>query len=321
MDMTLKRSVAVLVTACTLAAISASVVRAQQPASVELVVLPQFQDIVGRVSVDSVLATLRKLESLGVKAAGTDALAQTADWLESRYRSFGYSDIVRQNVDFRTHTLQNIIVTKTGAGAADRFLIISGHYDTARGPGVNDNGSGVAVVLEAARVLAGVDTDLSIRFIDFSGEEIGLVGSRAYVNEIVVPQAMDIALVLNIDEVGGMAGTPNTVITCERDERPPVENNPASAASTDTLAALTRAYTSLDTRIAHAWGSDYLPFESAGYVITGFYEANESRYPHTPNDVVANLDFEYVTQVARATVAAALHFARADTVRAMRRQP
>jgi len=169
-------------------------------------------------------------------------------------------------------------------------------------------------------VLADVETDLSIQFTNFSGEEVGLVGSRAYVDAIVVPEAMDIALVLNIDEVGGVASAPNTIITCERDERPPIENNAASAASTDTLAALTRLYTSLETRIAHAWGSDYLPFESAGYVITGFYESNESRYPHTPDDVLANMDPEYVTQVARATVAAALHFARVEPVGAPRRE-
>jgi hypothetical protein len=278
-------------------------------------VVPEFQDIVDRVSLDSILATLRTLESLGLKAPGTDALAAAADWIETRYRSLGYTNITRQDVRFRTTTLQNVIVTKPGSVAPNRFLLLSGHYDTAVGPGVNDNGSGVAVMLEVARVLADVETGLSLRFANFTGEEVGLVGSRAYLSEIVVPEAMDIALVLNIDEVGGVVGAPNTIITCERDERPPTENNAASAAYTDSLAALTRAYTSLDTRVAHAWGSDYLPFQSAGYVITGFYETNRSPYPHTRDDLLINLDPEYVTQVARATVAAALHFARADTAR------
>jgi aminopeptidase YwaD len=272
---------------------------------------PEFQAVVDRVSPDSVLAALRKLESLGIKAPGTPALAETADWIQARYESLGYRDIVRQDVAFRMHTLQNIIVTKPGTAAADRLLVVIGHYDTARGPGVNDNGSGVAVMLEAARVLADIDTDFSVLFVSFAGEEVGLVGSRAYVSEIAVPRDLDILLVLNIDEVGGIAGTANDTITVERDQGRPVENNAASAVYTDTLAALTRTYTSLETRIAHAWGSDYLPFEDAGYVITGFYESNESRVPHTLNDVVANLDPQYVTEVARATVAAVLHFARA----------
>jgi len=319
----MRRASAVLTAALALGAACATRANGQElprpTGSVELSIVSQFQDIVNRVSIDSILATLRKLESLGVKAAGTDALAQTAGWIESRYRSFGYSDILRQDVAFRSYTLQNIIATKAGVAAADTFLIISGHYDTAAGPGVNDNGSGIAVMLEVARVLSDVDTGYSVRFVNFSGEEVGLIGSRAYVDEIVVPEAMDIVLVLNVDEVGGAAGATNDVILCERDERPPAENNAASAAATDSVAALTRAYTSLDTRVAHAWGSDYLAFQSAGYVITGFYEANRSRFPHTADDRLVNLDPEYVTQVARATVAAALHFARAETARALRR--
>jgi len=304
-----------VMTVCPLASGARAQQTAPSPNAIELPVIAEFLDIVDRVSIDSILSTLRELESLGRKAPGTDALAAAADWIETRYRSLGYANISRQDVRFRSETLQNVIVTKPGTAVPNKYLLLSGHYDTAAGPGANDNGSGIAVMLEVARVLSEVETGLSVRFVNFSGEEVGLVGSRAYVDEIVVPEAMDIVLVLNVDEVGGAAGATNDVITCERDERPPVENNAASAAATDSLAALTRAYTSLDTRIAHAWGSDYLPFQSAGYVITGFYEANRSRYPHTPDDVVANLDPEYVTQVARATVAAALHFARANTER------
>lgn len=305
--------------ACPLA--SGAVAQQAAPSSnaTELPVVAEFRDVVDRVSIDSILTVLRALESLGLKAPGTDALAATADWIEARYRSLGYTNITRQDVRFRSETLQNVIVTKPGTASPNRYLLLGGHYDTAAGPGVNDNGSGIAVMLEVARVLSDVDTGYSVRFVNFSGEEVGLIGSRAYVDEIVVPEAMDIVLVLNVDEVGGAAGATNDVILCERDERPPAENNAASAAYTDSLAALTRAYTSLDTRIAHAWGSDYLAFQSAGYVITGFYEANRSRFPHTADDRLVNLDPEYVTQVARATVAAALHFARADTAGALRR--
>jgi Zn-dependent M28 family amino/carboxypeptidase len=286
------------------------VTSAQDPAP--LAGVPEYQEIVDRVSADSILATLQRLESLGEKASGTQALVETGNWLQARYRSFGYSDITTQDFAFRTHTLQNIIVTKPGTAVTDQVLIVGGHYDTVRGPGVNDNGSGVAVMLEAARVLADIEPEISVLFVNFAAEEAGLVGSRAYVREIVVPQEMDILLMLNIDEVGGIAGAVNNTVTCERDERSPADNNAASAAYTDTLAALTRAYTRLDTRIARAYGSDYLPFQSAGYAITGFYETNQSRYPHTPEDRLANMDPEYVTQIARATVAAILHFARAD---------
>jgi hypothetical protein len=281
-------------------------------ASIDIPIVPAYETIVDRVSADSILAHLQKLESLGVKTPGTQALDDTRDWLHAKYASYGYPNITTHDFDYQIHTLQNIVVTKTGTVAPDKHLIIDGHYDTIVGPGVNDNGSGVAAILEAARVLADVDCDVSIRFIHFSGEEEGLIGSTAYVDEVVVPQDMDILLVLNIDEIGGIAGMANHTVTCERDEGWPTGNNAASAAYTDSLAALTELYTSLNTQIAHAWGSDYLPFEDAGYIITGFYETNESPYPHTPDDRLVNMDPDYVTEIARATVAAALHFALAD---------
>ena len=156
---------------------------------------------------------------------------------------------------------------------------------------------------------------LFIKFIHFSAEEQApyLIGSKAYVNDIVIPQDMNILLVINIDEVGGVAGRDNNTVTCERDEGSPWGNNAASFAYTDTLTELTQMYTDLNVNIAHAYGSDYMPFEDAGYIITGFYETNESQFTHSPWDILANMDANYVTQVAKATVAAALYFAKVNT--------
>lgn len=274
---------------------------------------PYYQQIVNQVSYDSIYSYLQELESLGIKEPGTTALDNTRNWIQQKLASYGYADIVYHDFTYSSYTLQNIITTKAGASQPDVYLIIDGHYDTINGPGVNDNGSGTAILLEVARLLADVECRLSIKFINFSAEEEGLIGSQAYVNNVAVPQNMNIKLVLNIDEVGGVAGMVNNTITCERDEGNPPGNNTASAAYTDTLATLTQTYSSLNTQIAHAYGSDYMPFEDAGYVITGFYEANESPYPHSPDDILANMDPAYVTEIARASVAAALYFARAET--------
>lgn len=273
---------------------------------------PTYQAIVNQVSADSILSYLQKLESFGVKSPGSAQLDAARDWLKNKYLAYGYTDVVYHDFTYSSNTLQNIVTTKTGSRYPDTYLIIDGHYDTIGGPGVNDNGSGTAILLEIARVLASVNCGYSIRIINFSAEEQGLIGSSAYVNTVAVPQNMDIKLVFNIDEVGGIAGSVNNTVTCERDEGSPSGNNAASAAYTDTLAAITEAYTSLNTQIAHAYGSDYMPFEDAGYVITGFYETNESPYPHGPNDVLANMDPQYVYEEAKAAVAAALYFSGAD---------
>jgi peptidase M28-like protein/immune inhibitor InhA-like protein/type IX secretion system substrate protein len=290
--------------------------------NLKLVVDPFIQNIVNQVSGDSILAYLQQLESLGLKNPGSTELEDARDWLSAKYQSYGYTDVVYHDFSYSSFTLQNIVVTKTGTVQPDVTLIIDGHYDTIGGPGVNDNGSGVAVILEVARLLANIDCQYTIKFINFSAEEQGLVGSSAYVTNVAVPQNMNILLVFNIDEVGGDAALVNNTITCERDEGSPTGNNAASAAYTDTLATITQEYSTLNTQIAHAYGSDYMPFEDAGFVITGYYETNESTYPHGPNDILANMDPAYVTEITKGAVAAALHFAKArSTYLSLNHQP
>jgi len=189
------------------------------------------------------------------------------------------------------------------------FLIIDGHYDTINGPGANDNGSGTVLILELARLLKDVDTEYSIKFIHFSGEEEGLLGSEYYVANTVIPENLDIKLVLNIDEVGGVAGVNNNTIVCERDEGSPNSNNAASAQATQEMANCFGFYSNLQTTISYAYASDYMPFENNGEIITGLYEANESPYPHGPIDVIENMDPDYVFEVAKGTMGSALHFA------------
>ncbi len=275
---------------------------------------PFYLQLVNQVSPDTILANLQKLESLGRKEPGSAPLNLTADWLISKYQSFGYTDIVRDTFQYSAYQLYNLVITKPGTIDPPQYLIICGHYDTYHGPGVNDNGSGVATILEVARIISEIPTTRTIKFINFSAEEQGLIGSAHYVSNTVVPSGLDIALVFNIDEVGGVAGMVNNTITCERDEASPASNNAVSWHYTDTLVNLTQMYSELQTHISYAYGSDYVPFQQAGKIIIGFYETNESAYPHTVNDNLINMSPEYVTQIAKASTAASLYFSGAVPV-------
>ncbi len=269
-----------------------------------------YNQIVQNASSDNILDDLNTFEDFGIKEAGTSAIEATKDWIIARYQSLGYSNIETQSFNVYGQSTSNIIITKTGSLYPDTFLIIEGHYDTANGPGVNDNGSGTVLILELARLLKNIDTEYSIKFIHFSGEEAGLIGSQYYVNNTVIPENLDIKLVLNIDQVGGLAGTNNNTIVCERDESSrPSYNNAASAIATQELANCFGLYSNLQTEISNAYGSDYVPFEDNGEIITGIYEKNESPYPHTPLDVLDNMDPDYLYQVTKGTIGAALHFA------------
>jgi hypothetical protein len=125
----------------------------------------------------------------------------------------------------------------------------------------------------------------------------------------VIPQNLDIRLVFNIDEVGGVNGMTNDTVVCERDLTNPSSNNAASNAATNSLAILIELYSNLDTEISNAFASDYVPFENNGEVITGLYESNVSPVNHTINDNLANMDVPYAYEVIKGSLGAALEFA------------
>ena len=268
-----------------------------------------YGSIVNQCSYDSIDAHLTELESLGVKEIGTAALDNTLNWLISKYTSYGYNNIQIDTFAYSATNAYNLIVTKQGTVYPNTYVIIDGHYDTKTGTGTNDNGSGISIILETARLLQNVNTKYSIKFINFSQEEVGLVGSWHYVNNTVIPTNLDIKILLNIDEVGGVNGMVNNTIVCERDESNPSANNVASANYTDTLANCVSLYSNLLTEISYAYSSDYMPFQSNSEIITGLFEKNQSTHPHTSTDLKIYLDVNYVYEIAKATIGASLYFA------------
>lgn len=270
---------------------------------------PYYGSIVANTSSSNVLNDLTTFEGFGVKQLGTTALTNTQNWIAARYQSLGYTDVVLQPFTYNNKTSNNIIITKIGTVYPNTYLIIDAHYDTINGPGTNDNGTGTVLLLELARLLKDVDTEYSIKFIHFSGEEIGLIGSNYYVNNTVIPQNLDIKLVFNIDEIGGVAGMVNNTIICERDQSNPQSNNAASDAATTVLANSIELYSNLNTEISYAYASDYVPFENNAEIITGLYEKNISPVNHTANDNLAHMDPIYTYEVIKGSLGAALHFA------------
>jgi aminopeptidase YwaD len=277
-----------------------------------------YANVVNQVTQNNITNYLTQFESLGVKRRGTAPLQNTLDWLKNEYLSYGYTagQMVEDSYINNGFTCKNLVLTKIGTVHPNTFVIICGHYDTVAGTGTNDNGSGTAIILEIAKRLQNIPTEYSIKFINFSGEEDGLRGSQHYVSSVVngTNPKMDIKLVFNIDEVGGIAGMENNTITCDVDEESsPISNNAASVIITNELATCVGLYSPLNTYINFAADTDYMPFEANGEIITGFYETNISSHPHHTTDLLVNMDPVYVFNVAKAAVGAALHFAVANT--------
>lgn len=275
-----------------------------------------YQNRVNQIQQTNINTYLTEFESMGIKKTGTSNNNAAFNWLRNKYLSFGYnaSQLSENAFTYSGNSTKNLILTKTGTVYPDTYVIISGHYDTVGGPGVNDNGSGTSIILEMARILKDVPTEYSIKFINFTGEEQGLLGSENYVNTVVngTSPKMKIKVVFNIDQVGGVAGEVNNRITCERDISSPVSNNAASNTVTQELINCVTLYSPLQTNLSNAYGSDYVPFQKNGEVITGFYEYNESPYPHTSGDTYANMDPVFVYNVTKAALGATQHFAVAD---------
>lgn len=102
------------------------------------------------------------------------------------------------------------LLADTPTGRTDRTVVVGGHLDSvAEGPGINDNGSGTATILETALQMArlGIDPENRVRFAFWSGEEDGLIGSSYYVSQLTARGVKDTALNLNFD----MIASPNAV--------------------------------------------------------------------------------------------------------------
>lgn len=276
-----------------------------------------YQKRTNQITQTNIDTYLAEFASYGIKSTGSTNNNNAFNWLKNKYLAFGYSEsqISENAFSYNGNTTKNLILTKTGTTYPNTYVIVCAHYDTIGGPGVNDNGSGTAVLLEMARILKDVTTEYSIKFINFTGEEQGLKGSQNYVSTVVnaTNPKMNIKLVFNIDQVGGVAGKVNNKINCERDtNNSPSTNNEASAAVTQELMNCVSLYSTLQPNLSYAYASDYMPFQANNEVITGFYEYTESTKPHTSGDTLANMDPTFVFNVAKAALGAVQHFSVAD---------
>ncbi|MDR6486641.1 aminopeptidase YwaD [Chryseobacterium vietnamense] len=273
-----------------------------------------YQNRADMVNQTNITTSLQEFALLGVKKTGTPANNNALEWLKTKYLSYGYttSQIVEDPFTLGGYSSKNLVITKTGTVYPNKYVIICGHFDSITGLGINDNGSGTSIILEAARILKDVPTEYSIKFIHFSGEEQGLLGSKHYVNNVAYQsgvRVLDIKLVFNLDQVGGVMGNNNNTVYCDEDQGGLSTNNAASAAVTQELRNCTALYSPLLTEVDPAEDTDYIPFEQKGEVITGFFERIRSTYPHTVNDTFANTDPVYIYKIGKASVGALQHFA------------
>src|SRR5215211_5580364 len=233
-----------------------------------------------------------------------------------------------QRVRVRTDTessgvpTSNVLVELPGADPG-RVVMAGAHLDSVpAGPGINDNASGSATLLELARQLAGTRPAHTIRFAWWGAEELGLLGSRHYVSGLDRAERGRIALYLNLDMVGSTnfrrlvydgdaAGAPAGSVVIER-----------------VLADQIRGQKLAVGETALSNGSDHASFAAAGVPVGGLFTgANEAKSTqdqaafggttgpadpcyHDRCDDLGNLDLGVLDQMADAAATAVATFAR-----------
>lgn len=275
---------------------------------------------------DTYIATLVELVSTSTLRSDVEALASfhtrhtfsphigpAADLIVGRFQAAGYASVARRPWNHAGRTGDNVVCTKPGSDGAGRIVIVCAHYDSrmenladasARAPGADDNGSGVAAVLEIARVLAAVPLADTVRFVLFSGEEQGLWGSTAYAAELQ-NAGEPVHRLINLDMVGRPPADGS--VTIERDLGNAVPgNDAASLAFGDVMAQAAADYTPLPVRLGPIYSSDYMPFEARGAVTVGAYEGEGNPHYHRTTDEPATLDYTYLTHVTKLVLATVL---------------
>jgi Zn-dependent M28 family amino/carboxypeptidase len=252
---------------------------------------------------------------------------QVAEWLKKEFENIGLTNVYFHNYNKSNYQLKNVICNKQGEN--DKVILICAHYDSrmkdledaeSSAPGADDNASGVAVVLETARVLLQLDLYYSIQFVLFSGEEQDLWGAEEYAH-YVKGNNIDIHRVINLD----MVGYPplgqqiiniereigNTGSACNRVS----SNDKESETFARTMEEMASVYTNLIAVKGPIYGSDYCPFENRGYVVTGLYDEGQRNNPHyhSSDDLPSDLDTGYITSVTKLIVATILKEARSGS--------
>jgi hypothetical protein len=272
----------------------------------------EVEQLLASVSLDSLQKNVRILA--GQEPAVT---RDSTFWISTRWYNDNESALQFVKYTLERHgystTLQsfdrgtNVLATRPGTAKADRHVLICAHYDAVAGtPGADDNASGTAAVLEAARVLVPYTTGKTVTFALWDAEEIGLFGSAHYARE-AAGVGKQIDAVINLDMVG-WDGDGDRVVE--------VHTDALSASLADAVVGYAQSYSINVTPVPQNPGtgaSDHASFWRSGYqavlLIEEYYGADFNPYYHQPTDSLLHFNLEYYAEAVKLGIAATAELA------------
>jgi hypothetical protein len=328
---------------------------------------PRIHDIVRSLSADRIESDIRTLVSFGTRHTLSDTLSDSRGigaarrWIKTEFDRISQACGGCLDVFFVTElfpaggrlpeptNVVNVVAFQRGTSDPNRVVLMSGDIDsritsgmnsTDSAPGANDNASGVAGTLEAARLLTKHRFAGSIAYLALSGEEQGLFGGRT-VAQMAVDRGWNLQAVLNNDMIGNVEGISgvieNTTARVFSDGTPPTETEQArrtrrfTGGEVDGISRQLARYvdriadryvTNLDIIMVYRLdrfgrGGHHRPFADLGFPAVRIMETNENYHRQHQDirveegiaygDVIEGVDFDYaakLTALNAATLAA-----------------
>jgi len=261
-------------------------------------------EMTGAVKKENLEQNIRTLQNFTTRDAVTQGCKRAGDFLIDTLRQTGIQ-VEEDPFNFEGYDTRNIIGRLPGKTNPSSVVIISAHYDSYAepdsetwAPGADDNASGTAAVLEAARIMSRYSFAYSIKFILFSAEEWGLYGSAHYAKE-AARDGEKIVGVINLDMVAYADSLPEDLdIIVNSNSRWLGKIVKTAARDYSGLAAIDTVDNSYDY-------SDHSSFWDRGFAAVLCIEDYEDTNPyyHTRGDTLSTLNLNFATAVTRACLA------------------
>jgi hypothetical protein len=241
---------------------------------------------------------LQIIQGFGPHSTGSESYHLLKQYLYTELSIYGLS-VIYHPWRYRLKTGENIEATLEGIGHTDGIVLLCAHYDSVVvSPGADDDGSGVAVVLHLAEIMSQYTFNSTIRFVLFSGEEQGLLGSHEYAKE-TAERGDNILGVINLDGVGyAVTSKDGNTIRSLADQA-----SQWIVQITQYVGEIFESEIHLDIHPQPNQPiGDHQSFREFGYATNYFLEYSLNPYYHTSEDTLEHMNISYLSKVSKLTL-------------------
>ena len=247
---------------------------------------PFIESLISEIDMAEIQNSIQQLEDYGTRYYNKPQAFQAEQWIQEQFESLGLETQIHTFP--QTGSSGNVIAIQYGTLYPDEYIVCGAHYDTYNSsqdfnhaPGADDNATGVASIIEAARILSQYEMERSIIYCAWAAEEIGLVGSQYYAEDAASDE-MDILGYFNLDMTGYLDPTQEFKFVLHYSHN--------SELLRDYYINIANTYyPGIPIQMTFSsWGSDYASFANNGYMGVSQNEdwSHANPHYHSPTDLI-----------------------------------